>query len=91
MFRANVMVTNVPFLFGRVVRIGDYLDRDERLDERLDELTVPTTRSRARAAEYVAVVNLCQRIGRYWPRPTGLLHMTWRERRVAPRPRRVAP
>jgi len=31
-FRANVIVTNVPFLLGRVVRFGDYLNRDERLD-----------------------------------------------------------
>ena len=32
LFRANVIVTNVQYLLGRVVRFGDYLDRDERLD-----------------------------------------------------------
>jgi hypothetical protein len=31
-FRSNVIVTNVPFLLGRAMRLGDYLDRDERLD-----------------------------------------------------------
>jgi hypothetical protein len=35
-FRANVIVTNVPFLLGRVVRFGDYLNRDERLDAESD-------------------------------------------------------
>ena len=32
-FRANVIVTNVPFLLGREVRFGAYLDAGGRLDD----------------------------------------------------------
>ncbi|HET7456177.1 MAG TPA: APC family permease [Gemmatimonadaceae bacterium] len=47
LFRANVVVTSVPFLLGRAGRLRDLFDHDERLDERR---SVRTTRRPTAAA-----------------------------------------
>jgi amino acid transporter len=47
LFRPNVVVTSVPYLIGRAVRLRDRISHDERLDEVEEEPVAPAPVSRA--------------------------------------------